>query len=229
MHRYFLFGLLCLVPSLANADEPTTLFDGKSLDAWEYSPGGWVIDPESNAMMCKMETVRAKNGTERVKGMGYIWSKETYGDFVLTLSYKLSPSANSGVFFRTDKDNPVQGGFEVQLTDDVGFQKVKGKKDPKNLNGAFYDCQAASGNPANPVGQWNDLKLTVHGSKLTIEINGQIVNEADIDRWDTPQKNPDGSSNKFKTALKDLPRRGRIGFQNHGQVVWFKDVVIQPL
>ena len=208
------------------AESPTTLFNGKSLDQWEFTPGGWEIDSQG-AMFCNMEETKDKKGNVRIKGKGYIWTKQEYSDFVLTLSYKLSTGANSGVFFRTDKDNPVQGGFEVQLLDDVGFQKVKGKKDPKNLNGAFYDCQAASAQTAKPVGQWNDLKITMRGANLTIEINGAVVNEANIDRWDTPNMNPDGSKNKFRTALRDLPQKGRIGFQNHGQVVWFKNVSIQ--
>ena len=133
------------------------------------------------------------------------------------------------MFFRTDKDNPVQGGFEIQLLDDAGFQKIKGKKDRKNLNGAFYDAQAAKKHKVNPVGEWNKLKVTVHGMKLTVQINDQVVNEADISQWDTAQKNPDGSDNKFKTALKELPKTGRIGFQNHGAVVWFKDITIETI
>jgi hypothetical protein len=176
-----------------------------------------------------MQVTKDKKGKERIKGMGYIWTKQRYGDFSLSLRYKLSEGANSGVFFRTDKNNPVQGGFEIQLLDDQGFQKIKGKKDPKNLNGALYDCQAAQSNPAKPAGDWNELKLKVKGRKFTVHINDRLVNEIDIDLWDTAEKNPDGSANKFKSALRDLPRTGRIGIQNHGQVVWIKDVTIEAL
>ena len=214
--------------SLAIADEAThatSLFDGTNTEHFEFNEGAWVI--EDGALTCRMEEVKQKNGTMRTKGMGYAWTKKNYGDFELTLSYKLSETANSGVFFRTDPENPVQGGFEIQLLDNEGFQKIKGKKDPKNLNGAFYDSQAASTDSAKPIGQWNDLKLTLKGAQGTLAINNVVVNEFDIDRWDTAGKNPDGSDNKFKTALKDLPRTGRIGFQNHGQVVWIKNVSIR--
>ena len=226
MSRFtFCFAFLTVAGAVA-ADQPTVLFSGKSLDAWEFAEGGWVIENDGS-MSCKIQEAKDKKGIIRKRGKGYIWTKKEYSDFVLTLSYKLSETANSGVFFRADKDNPVQGGFEVQLLDNVGFQKVKGKKDPKNLNGALYDAQAAKVDPAKPVGQWNHLKLTVIGSKVQIQINDVLVNEADIQRWTKPNENPDGSHNKFKTALNDLPRKGRIGFQNHGQVVWFKDVAIQ--
>ncbi len=217
-----------LFASSARADQPIVLFDGKHLDGWEFLQNGWVID-QAGSMTCRMEEIKLKNGKVRMRGMGYIWTRENYGDFVLDLSYKLSAGANSGVFYRTDPEDPVQGGFEIQLLDNNRFQKAKGKMDGKKLNGAFYDCQAAQSDPARPIGQWNQLTLTCNGPIVQLDINGVRVGEMNIDRWDTPNKNPDGSANKFRTALKDLPHTGRIGFQNHGQVVWFKDVSIRKL
>ena len=218
----------CVAVSRASAGEREVLFDGSSTDAWEFREGGWVID-QDRSLTCRMEEVKQKDGRIRHKGMGYVWTRKDYQDFELTFSYKLSEGANSGVFYRTDPTNPVQGGFEIQLMDDEGFKKTHGVKNAKNLNGAFYDCQAPSADPAKPLGQWNHLKLTCHGPKIRVEINGVLVIDVNVDDWDTPRKNPDGSANKFKTALKDLPRKGRIGFQNHGQVVWFKDIVVRPL
>jgi hypothetical protein len=212
--------------SFGGAEEATVLFDGKHLDHWEFGEGAWAIN-DDGVLYCNMETVTAKNGTTRTRGMGYIWTKQDYENFELSFSYKLSEGANSGVFFRTDKDNPVQGGFEIQLMDDEGFQKSHGKKDGKNLNGAFYDAQAASSDPAKPAGQWNQMTVKCQGPNIQISINGVVVNKVDVDRWDTANKNPDGTPNKFKTPLKELPRTGRIGFQNHGQVAWFKDVKIR--
>ncbi len=75
-------------------------------------------------MVCRMEELKDKKGNKRLRGMGYIWTRAEYDDFDLTLSYKLSPGANSGVFCRTNKDNPVQEGFEIQLMDNEGFQKT---------------------------------------------------------------------------------------------------------
>ena len=40
---------------------------------------------------------------------------------------------------------------------------------------------------------------------------------------------PDGSKNKFRTALKDFKREGHIGFQDHGANVWFRNVRIKQL
>ncbi|GIS29231.1 MAG: hypothetical protein CM15mP130_2610 [Verrucomicrobiota bacterium] len=46
---------------------------------------------------------------------GIIWSKRKFGDFTISLEYKTSTKANSGLFFRTDPKNAVQGGFEIQI------------------------------------------------------------------------------------------------------------------
>ena len=230
MKRLLIVSAFALALSILNshAGQREILFNGSNLRAWEYRPGSWVLDSDGS-MTCKMEKVKAKNGKVRVRGMGYIWTKKEYGDFELNLSYKLSEGANSGVFYRTDKDNPVHGGFEIQLMDNEGFQKTHGKKDAKKLNGSFYDAKAPSSDPAKPVGEWNTFKLTCKGSSIRLSINGVQVFDVNVDQWHTAGLNPDGTKNKFKTALKDLPRTGRIGLQNHGQVVWFKDISIKKL
>jgi hypothetical protein len=228
MKNFLTFLLFALSLAAVPAGDREVLFNGSNLEAWEYQEGGWVVASDGS-MTCRMEEVTLKNGKKRVKGMGYIWTKKDYSDFEISLSYKLSEGANSGVFYRTDKSNPVNAGFEIQLMDNEGFQKSHGIKDAKKLNGSFYEGKAPSSNPDKGVGEWNTFKLSCKGPRIRVAINGTEIIDVNVDEWDTAGKNPDGTKNKFKTALKDLPRTGRIGLQNHGQVVWFKDVVIRKL
>ena len=86
-----------------------------------------------------------------------------------------------------------------------------------------------SKNTAKGPGQWNHAVITCKGAKITVVMNGEQIVDADLDRWNTPRKNPDGSRNKFRTALKDFPREGHIGFQDHGKPVWYRKVRIKPL
>ncbi|MEM7697505.1 MAG: DUF1080 domain-containing protein [Verrucomicrobiota bacterium] len=205
----------------------TTLFDGSNLDAWEFGEGAWSI-ADDGSMTCHMTTRKGKDGKEQQVGMGYIWTAEDYAHFELKLEYKLTEGANSGVFFRTDPNNPVQGGFEIQLMDTPGFAAAKGREvEAKKANGSFYDALAPSSDPGKPIGEWNTLVLSVRGDLLTLKMNGQEIISTDISQWTTPNQNPDGSPNKFKTALADLPMVGRIGFQNHGQQVWFRNIQIR--
>ena len=41
---------------------------------------------------------------------GIIWSKEKFGDFKITLQYKTSAKANSGLFFRSDRKMRCRAG-----------------------------------------------------------------------------------------------------------------------
>jgi hypothetical protein len=201
-----------LVP--AAADDPagfTPLFDGKNLSGWMSASGGppgkgWAV--EDGAVVRKE------------KGAGDLWTKARYGDFVLELEFKTA--GNSGVFIRTDDPkNNVQTGIEVQV--DV----PRGKPD-KHSVGAIYDLVPPTTENARKD-DWNKLTITAKGSHLTVESNGEKVAEMDLDKWTEGGKNPDGTKNKFKTALKDFKREGYIGLQEHGAVVAYRNIRIRPL
>ncbi len=203
---------ICAFTCLTKAEPPkgfTSLFNGKNLDGWNAKPNGWAVE---NGILT------------RKPRSGYIWTEKAYGDFILDVEVKVSKRCNSGIFFRTDPKNAVQGGFEIQVMDTTGKKKL-GKHD----NGAFYDALAPSANPAKPLGEWNRFVITCNGPNISVSINGTEVVKADLDKWTTGNKNPDGSRNKFKTALKDLPRKGHIGFQDHGQDVWYRNIYLKSL
>jgi type 1 glutamine amidotransferase len=192
-----------------------TLFDGDQEDLQKHwgngreaiVPNGWSV----------------KDGALAAVGKGpMIWTKDKFGDFVLDVEFKTT--GNSGIFFRTgNPGNPVQTGFEMQV------ENSGGKKNPgKHDCGALYDALAPSANPVKN-NEWNRAVITCQGSKVQIAINGTQIIDADLDKWDTPRKNPDGSKNKYKTALKDFPREGYIGFQQHGHPVLYRNIRVKPL
>ncbi len=153
---------------------------------------------------------------------GILWTKEKFGDFEVVLEYKTSEKANSGLFFRTDPRNPVQGGFEIQIASPGLYQG-------KHVLGSLYDAKEAAVSAGKPDGEWNVMTLTCKGPSIKATVNGQTTVDVNIDQWTEPNKNPDGSKNKFKTPLKDMPRVGHLGLQYHGQPVWFRKFEIKPL
>jgi hypothetical protein len=153
---------------------------------------------------------------------GIIWSKDSFGDFEISLQYKTSKKANSGLFFRTDPKNAVQGGFEIQIAS-------PGIYSGKHIVGSLYDAKEPMVAAGKPDGEWNIMEVTCKGSLIKVVLNGKPVIDLNIDDWKEPRKNPDGSKNKFKTALKDLPKTGHFGLQYHGQPVWFRNIKITPL
>ncbi|MEM9283089.1 MAG: DUF1080 domain-containing protein, partial [Verrucomicrobiota bacterium] len=199
---YVAIALLALFGNmnrLVAEEKEVMLFDGSSLDAWDFGEGAWEID-EDGALTCNLKEGTDKQGNPKMVGMGFIWSKKEYGDFELSLSYKLSEGANSGVFFRSDRDDAVHNGFEIQLMDNEGFQKNKGPLDARKLHGSFYEGKAASSNPANPVGEWDTMTVKAVGPKISCSINGVEVFNVDVNDWPEVGKNPDGTPNKFKIA-----------------------------
>jgi hypothetical protein len=201
---------LVLTSSFAFAEEGfVDLFNGKNLD-------GWFVEPANPAVW----TVK-KGELARSPQSSYLWTKETYGDFILEMEFKVTPGCNSGLFFRTDPKNPVQGGFELQIMDSFG------RTPDKHDCGALYDAKEPAVNAVKKAGEWNTFRLEVKGAKLVCFINGQKVQDLSLDDWTTAEKNPDGTPNKFKTALKDQPRTGHIGFQDHGHDVWYRNIKIK--
>ena len=196
----------CLFP--LRADEAwKTLFNGKDFSGWQNAKGGapanWKVEDG-------LLTWTGKGGD--------IWTKERYGDFVLELEFKTT--GNSGVFIRTDdpKDN-VQTGIEMQVhkPGDPGRHSV----------GAIYDLVPPTENAATDG--WNTARITARGAHLSIELNGKKMAEMNLDQWTEAGKNPDGSANKFRQALKDFKREGHIGLQDHGDRVWYRHIRLRAL
>jgi len=188
------------------------LFDGRTLNGWKVTgtPEGWGV--EDGAIVCKA-----------MKG-GYLYTEEQFGDFVLSVDYKVSPRTNSGIFFRwSDLKDPVNTGIEIQVFDSHG------RAPGKHSDGAIYDLVPPSKTVSKPAGEWNHEVITCRGSRISVELNGEKIAEMDTDRWTEAGKNPDGTPNKFKSAYKDLPRKGHIGLQDHGGRLWFRSLKIRPL
>jgi hypothetical protein len=205
-----------LIPAIADQAKPGTVVTGESLE-------DWFVNPENPAVWRVVKDKQGVKSIARQPNGSYLWTKQSFGDFELELEYKVSKGCNSGLFFRTDPNNAVQGGFEIQIFDSHGQEATT------HNTGSLYDARPASAMPEKPAGQWNTLSLKVVGSKLVCVINGTEVQNLDLADWDTPNKNPDGSKNKFKTALRDLPQKGHIGFQDHGHNVWFRKISIKAL
>lgn len=197
-----------------------TLFNGRNLNAWRMGPDkSWVI--EDGVIALKRADYDGKE-----HNFDYLWTKEQYGDFVLELEFKVNDPANSGVFLRTENlKDPVYTGIEVQVNNSHGKPNIT----RGGTVGAIYDCQAPAKNAAKPPGEWQQMRVTCKGPKIVVELNGETVNEVNLDQWTEPNKNPDGSKNKFPKPLKGCARKGHIGLQDHGRPVWYRNITINNL
>ena len=213
------------IAGIASAAEPNgpdsadwkPLFDGNSLDGWE------VLEGQGNFFVKDGQIVG-----ETAAGVknSYLCTTESYDDFILELEFKVPERANSGVFLRTsDLKDPVYTGLELQVSNSFGRERLT----RGGTVGALYDLKAPTVDAAKPAGQWNTYRITCDDNKIVVVLNGEQIIDMDLNKWTEPRKNADGSKNKFKTAFKDLPRTGHIGFQDHGKPVWYRNVRIKTL
>ena len=207
-----------------------TLFDGKDISAWTTETGDWPIEDGILVLKNKNDYIMVNSS--------YLWTKETFGDFVLELDFKVPDEpisglekfkgegrpGNSGVFIRVENTgDPVQTGIEIQ----VGTLKP-GDEVKRGSVGGIFDLVPPAVNMYKP-GEWNHYRITCKGSQVTVELNGRETASADLNKWVTERMNPDGSPNKFKRPLKDFARTGHIGLQDHGTPAYYRDIKIKTL
>lgn len=189
----------------------TDPFDGEGPAGWGTTGTGenWVLEGDAVVL--------------RGTGGGNLYTYRTYEDFELTLEFCLTEGANSGVFLRcSDLESPPQGGIEVQILDTHDANEVD-----RYSCGALFDLVAPSANAVYPPGKWNRMRVVCEGPYYVGELNGEEVFDVDIDRWDVPGRNPDGTENKFDHAWADSPREGHVGLQDHGDDLRFRNIDIQ--
>lgn len=199
--------------------------------AAELKPTGWKYLLETDLSNCIYLENRweRQNGELAWEGAGlqrsYIWTKQTYGDFILDLEFKVTEHTNSGIFFRTgDIKDPVQTGIELQVADTNHVHNPD-----KHDCGAIYDCLEPSENMVKPPGKWNRCTIICKKNKIYAIMNGRQIIDMNLNHWTEPHKNPDGTKNKYNSAYKNMPRKGHIGFQDHGHPVWYRNIMIKPL
>ena len=205
-----------LLTEQERADGWLLLFDGKTLDGWMTSAGEESLTP-------------VQDGAINPHKCGHYMMvyQEKWRDFILSLDFKMSPKCNSGVFFRTYS-------LETRPGKDVGFNGLEVAIDDTETagytdTGALYDLSSPTKNNMNPIGEWNRLVLTCDDNLIKVELNGEQVNEMDLDQWTQKNRRPDGTSHKFDTAYRNHPREGYIGLQDHGANIWFRNIKLKPL
>ncbi len=155
-----------------------------------------------------------------------LWTKESYGNFILDLDFKVAKESNSGVFLHSSNIKNALAALEIQVHENTDGSKY-------GMVAAIYDAMPPSKDMAKPVGDWNHFTITCKDSLVSVVFNGEEVIHADLNNWTEAKKNPDGTPNKFAVALKDFARKGPLGLQGlHGKAqapVWYKNLKIKVL
>lgn len=207
------------MPSLTEAEKAAgwkLLFNGTSLAGWR---GYQTATPPSGWRAVNGELVRDGSG-------GDLMTAEQYGDFEMRFEWKVTENGNSGVIYRiaTTEEFPWQTGPEYQILHNAGH------RDGKNAitsAGSNYAVNPPARDVTRPVGEWNEGRIVARGNVVEHWLNGQKVVEYEIGSadWEARVK-----ASKF-AKLKDYGRikRGYIALQDHGDVVYYRNLKIRPL
>ena len=237
--------LLATLPVLAQAAPNTLskqetaagwklLWDGKTTAGWQSERGGpfpakgWEL---KDGLLSVTDTGGAEGGDA-----GDIITTAKYTNFELTVDFRTTTGANSGILYLVDLDlkkgpgSPV--GFEYQILDDAVHPDAKRGKDGDRTVASLYDMIPAAGTadgtkPIKPVGEWNTARIVLRGTHGEHWLNGRKVVEFDRD---SPQFKQIVAESKFHVYpnFGDMPAT-YIVLQDHGFPVSFRNLKIRTL
>lgn len=210
----------------AAGDGWISLFDGKTTKGWHtYGKTGigkaWKVEDGTLRL-----DAAAKKEWQTAEG-GDIVTDEEFEDFHLKLEWKISPKGNSGIIFYTKEDPQYpymwHTGPEMQILDNNGHADAKIHK---HRAGDLYDL-IESKQAVKPVGEWNLAEIVSKDGKLDFYLNGQHTLSTTMwdDNWRALIA---GSKFKDMKAFGTI-KKGRIGLQDHGDDVWFRNIMIKRL
>jgi hypothetical protein len=201
------------------------LFDGSTLTGWKtYNrtdmATSWGV--KDGAIF-----LDAKKGRSDI-AKGDLVTLEDYDDFEFSVEWKISECGNSGIMYRIVEDpkykQPYLTGPEMQVLDNKCHPDAK---IITHRSGDFYDVMASKTENVKPAGEWNSVKIIMKGYKLEQWQNG--VRQIKL-TLGSDEINAIVAKSKWKNQ-KDWGKAliGKIGLQDHGDAVWFRNIKIRSL
>ena len=169
---------------------------------------------------------------DKPEGAQYnIVTRKEYTNFVLSLEWKISKAGNSGIFWGVKEDEkypqPYETGPEIQVLDNENHPDAL--RGTSHQAGALYDMVSPLSDVTKEIGQWNHFLITVNYDTNVgrVELNGQEIvsfhpSGEDWEEMVAKSKFADWQGfGKFPT--------GRIGLQDHGDQVAYRNIKIKEL
>ena len=216
-----LAAAFAFTPKKEKVDGWVKLFDGKTTTGWHT----WKQTTAGSAW--KADDGALKLDASSKEGRGDLVTNDEFENFDLKYEWKISEGGNSGVLFNVNEDQKYEAtyhtGPEMQVLDN---DKHADGKIPKHRAGNLYDLIQGP-DVAKPVGEWNKAEIVLNKGSLKFYLNG--VNVVTTTMWDDNWKKMVAGS-KFK-QWPDFGtfKKGHIVLQDHGNEVWYQNVMIKKL
>lgn len=188
------------------------LFNGKDFSGWTY----FLADPR--AKMEDVWSIDGDNGVIICKGSpaGYLQTVAHFTNYILRLEWRWGSKqgGNSGVLLRvTGEDRIWPRSYEAQLMSGragdfwlIGGVPLNTRQDKVDKGSPSHRFRWIEG-VEKPLGEWNQYEIIMDGSKITLKINGKVVNEG--------------------TGAEVVP--GRIALQSEGGEIHFRNIRLIPI
>ena len=177
--------LFFVVFSIAASAEETVLFNGKDLDGWSYH----LQDDKKPVELSDAWVVQKGLLVSTEASKSYLMHKTQFEDYVLTLEWRAKRvkngvtvgAAGSVYIHAIDEEGAFSApkSVEISLNNDIGavyFRDVKSTTESKKW--AFRPPKLPK-DVEKDLGVWNRLKLISRGKRLTVIVNGVVVNQID--------------------------------------------------
>ncbi len=225
-----------------------TIFDGKTFEGWrgygkDHVPTRWTIDNGA------IKFNKSGGGEAQEADGGDIIFAHKFKNFELTFDWKVAKGSNSGVLYlareveTTDENGnkklePIYiSSPEYQVLDNANHPDAKLGKDNNRQSASLYDMIPAVPQNSKPFGEWNTGKIMVYKGTVVHGQNGENVVEYHLwtPQWTEMLQASKFSEEKWPLAFELLnnlggsEREGYIGFQDHGDDVWFRNIKVKIL
>jgi len=211
MHKLcFILSILLLGTVAAHSCAAGEKDGFMQLFSQDGAPKGWTVR-EWNDLTKKAKDADwvVKDGILRSGKRRGTWlvSDKEFSDFILEFEIRLGELGNSGVALRAPlKGDPAFDGMELQFAD---YRYNTAAKDSE-LTGGIYRAIAPTKQVYKPT-DWNRCRIELKGVYLKVTLNGLVIQDVDLTKYDQSVKRHDGSD---APPVKDRPLQGHIGFQH---------------
>ena len=224
------------------------IFDGTSLKGWrgygkDHVTPRWTIDDGA------LKFSGTGSGEAQGSEGGDIIFAHKFKNFELDLEWKVSKGGNSGIFYLaqevstknedgTVKFEPIYiSSPEYQVLDNANHPDARLGVNGNRQSASLYDMIPAVPQNQNPYGEWNHANILVYRGTVVHGQNGANVLEYHLwtPQWTEMLQASKFSEEKWPLAFELLnncggeAHEGYIGFQDHGDDVWFRNIRVKIL